>query len=213
MMKKLFTLILATMLAVPMFAQYETGQKRSRFNHSNTEHYYGLRLGLNVASLSSDMADMDMNSRAGLAIGGVYGIQLANSMPIWLEPGLYYSEKGGRTHDINGNRVTCRLSYLEVPVVVKYALDVADDFYVTPFLGGYVALGIGGKVKEYGPQHSYSSYNNVNRPDAGLRIGCGAEFMMVYAEIGFDFGLANISKDDFKRVRNQAFFINVGVDF
>ena len=213
MMKKLFTLILATMLVSPVFAQLDNAGTRTRFNHNNTERYYGIRLGLNVASLSSDMADMDMNSRTGLAFGGVYGIQLANSMPIWLEPGLYYSEKGGKTHDVNGDRVTCRISYLEIPVVVKYAFDVADDFYVTPFLGGFVSLGIAGKVKEYGPQHSYSSYNNVNRPDAGLRIGCGAEYMMVYAELGFDFGLANISKDDFKRVRTQTFFINVGVDF
>ena len=96
MMKKLFTLILATMLVSPVFAQLDNVGTRTRFNHNNTERYYGIRLGLNVASLSSDMADMDMNSRTGLAFGGVYGIQLANSMPIWLEPGLYYSEKGGK---------------------------------------------------------------------------------------------------------------------
>ena len=121
MMKKLFTLILATVLAIPSFAQLENSGRHTRFNHNNTERYYGLRLGLNIASLSSDMADMDMNSRAGFALGGVYGIQLANSMPIWLEPGIYYSEKGGKMRDVNGDRVTCRLSYIEVPVVVKYA--------------------------------------------------------------------------------------------
>ena len=36
---------------------------------------------------------------------------------------------------------------------------------------------------------------------------------MVYAEAGFDFGLANISKDDFQSVRNRSFFLNVGVNF
>jgi hypothetical protein len=97
--------------------------------------------------------------------------------------------------------------------VVKYAFDVADDFYVTPFLGGFVSLGIAGKVKEYGPQHSYSSYNDVNRPDAGLRIGCGAEYMMVYAELGFDLGLADIAQNDFDATRTRSFFINIGVNF
>jgi hypothetical protein len=36
---------------------------------------------------------------------------------------------------------------------------------------------------------------------------------MVYAEVGFDFGLANISTDDFSNTRNQCFFINLGVNF
>jgi hypothetical protein len=36
---------------------------------------------------------------------------------------------------------------------------------------------------------------------------------MVYAEIGFDFGIANICDDDFASARNQNFFINVGVNF
>ena len=36
---------------------------------------------------------------------------------------------------------------------------------------------------------------------------------MIYAEIGFDFGLANIYDDDFISARNQNLFINVGVNF
>jgi hypothetical protein len=211
-MKKILTLILCVALATPTFAQFNGG-KHSRYNHSDTEHYYGLRLGVNSAVLNSDQAEMDMNARAGLAFGAVYGLQLANSTPLWLEAGLMYSEKGGRT-DILGEKVTCRLTYLEVPVVIKYGFDVADDMYIEPFLGGYFALGVGGKIKEYRTRTSEDSFSRVNRPDAGIRLGCGIEYMMVYAEFGFEFGLANINKsNDFDSVRNQSLFFNIGVNF
>jgi len=219
-MKKLTTLLLALALATPIFAQYNTSQQRSRYNHFDTERYYGIRLGLNIASLSSSMADMDMSARAGFAVGGVYGLQLANSTPLWLEAGLFYAEKGGKqtaTTDASVEKITCRMSYLQIPVVVKYAFDVADDLYVQPFIGAYAAIGLGGTTKYYTvkaqDRYSKDSFDLMNRPDVGLRIGCGAEYQMIYAELGFDFGIANISKDEFERVRNQSLFINIGVNF
>ena len=225
-MKKLFTLIMAVAIAIPTFAQFEYSRtKRSRFNHNNVEQYYGLRLGYNIASINSNDATIDTNSYGGFAFGGVYGLQLANSTPIWLEAGLFYSEKGGKDENkltvVNNNgvltemtqKVTTRLMYLQAPIVIKYAFDVADDFYVQPFLGGYLGLGIGGKTKLYGSRETHDSFDKFNRFDGGLRIGCGAEYQMVYAEMGFDFGIANISDDDFSTARNQSFFINVGVNF
>lgn len=221
-MKKLLTLILAAVLVTPAFAQFNTSRSRSRYNHDNTESYCGLRLGMNYASLSSDAANMDMDGRAGLAFGAVYGIQLANSTPVWLELGVFYSEKGGIQEDFSFQmpdertgfqKVKCRLSYLQVPIVCKYSLDLFDDFYIQPFLGGYMALGVGGKTKYYGDRYSESSYEKVDRFDGGLRVGCGLEYDMLYAEAGFDFGIANIGDDDFNSVHTRSFFINVGVNF
>lgn len=226
-MKKTMTLIMAFAIAMPALAQFGGGSrmKRDRFNHSNVEQYYGLRLGLNLAAINSSTATIDMDSYAGLAFGAVYGLQLANSTPLWLEAGLMYSEKGGKdtSHPsvtkVNNvekeyfQKMTTRFIYLQVPVVLKYAFDVADDFYLQPFLGGYLALGIGGKTKLYDDRESYDSFDNFKRFDGGLRLGCGIEYQMIYAEAGFDFGLANISDDDFDTARNQNFFINIGVNF
>ena len=223
--------MMAFAITIPTFAQFDGGRTtRNRFNHSNVEQYYGLRLGYNYASINSSDATIDMEGYGGFAFGGVYGLQLANSTPLWLEAGLFYSEKGGKTQNflsttiINENtqnqktseyfqKKTTRLIYLQAPIVIKYAFDVADDFYIQPFLGGYLGLGIGGKTKLYEDRHSYDSYDDFNRFDGGLRIGCGVEYQMIYAEAGFDFGIADICDNDFKSARNQNFFINVGVNF
>ncbi|MBR1547875.1 MAG: PorT family protein [Prevotella sp.] len=221
-MKRIFTLMMIAAIALPSLAQFGASGRRDRFNHSNAEQYYGLRLGLNIASLSSDNVDFDMNSRSGLAFGAIYGFQLANSTPLWLETGLFYSEKGGKTSwefdDGTQARkqmqtVKTRLSYLQLPIVMKYSFDVMDDLYIQPFVGGYFSLGVGGKTKEYGLRESYSSFDVMNRFDGGLRLGCGVEYQMVYGELGFDFGITNISKSDFDSVRNRCFFVNIGVNF
>ena len=36
---------------------------------------------------------------------------------------------------------------------------------------------------------------------------------MIYFEIGFDFGLANIIKDDFNTAHSRCVFLNAGVNF
>ena len=211
-MKRLLTILLVVAMATPAFSQFETHRQRSRYRHNHTEHYYGLRLGLNIASVSSDVVESDLSSRTGLAFGGVFGLQLANATPVWLEAGLFYSEKGGET-TFNNEKTTCRMTYLQLPIVCKYSISVYDDLFIQPFLGGYFALGLGGRTKEFANREAYDTFDRVNRFDGGLRLGCGAEYKMVYAELGFDLGLANISKGDFESARTRCFFINVGVNF
>ena len=211
-MKKLIILTLAVLLAIPSTAQIYKRYEPSRYHREGSEHYFGLRLGLNLSSISSENVDIDADYLAGLYLGGVYGIQLAYRAPVWLDLGLGYSEKGGIARP-EGYKMKYRLSYLEAPIAVKYSFDVSD-FRIQPFLGGYLAVGIMGKIKDYRLHDaSKSTFDSFRRFDGGLRLGCGAEYRMLYLEVGFDFGLANISKDDFDTARNRCFFFNAGVNF
>ena len=100
--------------------------------------------------------------------------------------------------------------------VMKLGDNVASmnvETFPTGSLSLDLALGLGGKMKYYGEQRSTSSYDAVDRFDGGLRLGCGLEYQMLYAEAGFDFGIANIGDSDFDGVHTRSFFINVGVNF
>ncbi|MBQ7419721.1 MAG: PorT family protein [Prevotella sp.] len=211
-MKRIITCMMVITFTISAFAQFETNRNRSRYNRDDTERYYGLRLGMNIASTSSDATEFSTNPRTGLIIGGVYGIQLSRNTPLWLELGLAYSEKGGKTH-LNNDKVTYRMSYLQLPIVVKYSINVDDDFFVQPFFGGYLSLGLGGKIKNYGTKESLSVFDTMNRFDGGLRAGCGAEYKMMYIELGYDLGLANITKDDFDTAHTRSLFISLGINF
>ena len=207
-MKKLFTAIVAMMLAMPSFAQFASGG----FELDKDNVYYGARMGLNLASMSGDV---DQNSmKAGLNLGGVVGLRVSSTSPVFLESGLYYTQRGGKDGD---NKMT--IKYLEVPLVVKYGIKATDDIALLPFAGPYFSYGIGGRVKGgktvNGDKIDFSSFNLVNHGDMGLKIGCGAEYDMLYLEAGYQFGIANIADDDVidGTVHGNALFINFGVNF
>ena len=180
-----------------------------------TDFYYGLRLGLNVSSVNSHDRYLDGGTaKAGLNIGMVAGVQLAPYTPIYLESGLYYSEKGGKGH-LDGRTFTYQLNYLEVPLLMKYRIDIDRYTSVQPFAGVYAALGVGGKMKDFNERRAYSAFDDdaFQRFDAGLRLGCGLQFAPVYLELGYDVGLTNISHDYFDAAHTGAFFATVGVNF
>ena len=211
-MKRIITLIMVIAFTIPSFAQFETNRGRSRYNRDDTERYYGLRLGMNVASTSSESNTFDTNPRTGLVIGFAYGMQLSKYHPLWLEASLLYSEKGGKTHQ-DGDKVTYRLGYLQLPIIAKYGINMDDDLYLQPFFGGYLSVGITGKMKNYGTRESESVFDNMKRFDGGLRDGCGLEYKMMYVEVGYDLGLANIAKDEFDNTKTRCFFVNLGINF
>lgn len=167
---------------------------------------------MNVASTSSESNAFDTNPRTGLVIGFAYGMQLSKHYPLWLEASLLYSEKGGKTHQ-DGDKVTYRLGYLQLPIVAKYGINMDDDLYLQPFFGGYLSVGITGKMKNYGTRESESVFDNMKRFDGGLRAGCGLEYKMMYVEVGYDLGLANIAKDEFDNTKTRCFFVNLGINF
>lgn len=232
-MKKMFLLSLVLLCTLTASAQfYPDGRpippsKRasyygSRHQSSNWwgphQTYVGFRLGLGVSTVNSDASDLDGGTaKTGLNVGVAVGTQLTTAAPLFFESGLYYTEKGGKgKHD--GSKFTYNLDYLEVPLLLKYKYQASPDVSIEPFMGGYLACGVGGKIKDYGNREAYSSFdsdetNNFKRFDGGLKLGCGVSFQMLYFDISYDIGLANIGHDDFDDTRNGCLNLNIGVNF
>lgn len=228
-MKKILIAMLSLLLSVPVMAQYgryhrpyyrpHYGYARvappSNYHASPIDIYFGLRLGAAFSTVNSDDRYLDGGSlRTGLNVGAMVGVQVAPRTPIYFETGLSYVEKGGTGHN-NGDKFTYSLNYLEVPFVLKYQLCIDEMFSVQPYLGAYVAAGIDGKIKDFGNRQAYSSFDDdgFNRFDAGIKLGCGLQFSYLYAEMGYDFGLSNISHDYFDTSRTGSLFATVGVNF
>jgi len=201
-MKKLFTAIVAMMLAVPSMAQFASGG----FELDRSNIYYGARMGLTLASMSGDI-DHVSGMKPGLTLAGVVGLRVSSSSPVFLESGLYYTQRGGKDGDIS-----MTLKNLEIPVVLKYGIQASDKIAVLPFLGPYFSWGIGGKLRDDVTGSEESSYNFVNHGDMGIKVGCGAEYDMLYLEAGYQFGIANIA-DGKGSIHSNALIINVGVNF
>lgn len=229
-MKKMMFLWMAAMLfSVSASAQYYPyGRYNSHKSHSRyVQHprhdrigdsYGGLRLGLSLANVNSDSPYLDGNKmRAGVVAGLVGGTRIAGYTPLYLEAGVLFSQKGGKCES-GGEKFTYTLDYLEVPLVFKYIADLGGNVTIEPFVGGYAALGVGGKIKDYQYREAYSSFgdkynDNFKRFDGGIRVGCGFSFDQFYLEGAYDFGLANVGKDAFDDTHTGAFNLTLGMNF
>ena len=195
-----------------------------RYGHRSTgnywmtgDTYFGLRVGPSFATVSSDDPYLDGSSmKTGLNVGVAAGFAVAPRSPLFFETGLYYTEKGGKGNS-GHTKFTYNLDYLELPLVLKYKLPIDGGTTIEPFLGGYVACGVGGKIKDFGEHAAYSSFSDhpysFQRFDGGLKLGCGIASDLFYADISYEHGLANISHDDFETSRNNALMLTVGLNF
>lgn len=227
MKKTLLLSLLCMVLALPAMAQpgYRYGrgyQPRVQTigRHGNEyvawhRYYFGLRLGLNASHVSSESLQLDGSSvKTGLNIGFAAGTQLTYRAPLFLESGLYYTQKGGKSGS-GGEKFSYDLNYLEIPLLIKYKHFVGNQTSIQPYVGAFLAVGTDGNIKDYGHRDAFSSYENgyFKRFDSGIKLGCGVGFNMLYLDASYDIGLANIGQDAFDDTHTGCFTLNVGVNF
>ena len=186
-MKRLAFIMMALLLALmPAAAQNyrdsryynkQTGHLDYRYNHNYGSPYYGFRIGPAFTFVNSDDSRLDGGDwQTGLNVGVVAGIPLTDSAPLYLETGLSYIEKGGKKDLPEGKKMTYDLNYLEIPAVLKYKYEVDDHFSIQPQVGGYFAIGVGGKIKNFAEREAESSFKDANfrRLDGGIRIAAAS---------------------------------------
>src|SRR3712207_8782331 len=76
-----------------------------------------------------------------MTLGGVVGVRCSNSVPVFVESGLYYTERGGKKGSVKTS-----LNYLEIPVLIKYGFKATEGIAILPFIGPYFSYAIGGKT-------------------------------------------------------------------
>lgn len=204
----------------PETDRLDYSQRNSRYSILGGNYYVGLRLGATFSTVQSDDPLLDSGqSRTGLNLGIVAGMPLSRYTPLYLESGLLYNEKGGKKGGGREN-FSYSLNYLEVPVTVKYSISPTRHVAIQPYAGGYLACGVGGKIKNFRDREAYSAFGDdtptqprFSRFDGGLKIGCGVAYDALYADIAYEHGLANISNDTFDSTHNTSFMISIGVNF
>lgn len=191
----------------------------------------GVGFGHALGSVKSDdynIGDSDFGTKVGFSIGAVADIKLSESF--YLQPGLYYVNKGYKNkyeEKDNGSSykatVKYGLHYFEIPVLASYRHSINNDIVLQGNFGPYIAVGLGGKVKnsldiegnlgavniESSSNTSYPAFGvsdkvdeergDLQRFDFGLSFGVGLTLKEhYYAGIKYDLGLVNMfnTKDE-----------------
>ena len=203
MIRNLFCITLATLLAMVLFAQSA---------HAQSPLSFGAKAGINIANLSGDAFD-DADSRTGIIIGGVIDIGLP-MLPIGLESGLYYSQQGatfseqfeefGESFDLESS---LSLDYLTVPVLGKLYFGPPGPISPHIVAGPYFAylLDAESEVTMNGMTVSGDISDEIESLDFGLIAGVGVDFNVGVTKLNlqarYSLGLVDIAdepeNDDF----------------
>lgn len=199
---------------------------------SKLDDYTGIRFGYNAAALRAEGfsgSDLSSSTQSGLNVGIVWGWYLGNS-PFIIEPGLYYSFKGGDLQGYDGPQshdrysVKTNMHTLEIPLVFKYEVQCRNlGACLQPFFGGFLSVGLGGKTKDSYYREKFDTYDHcMDRTDAGLRMGCGLGMGHFFLEAAYDCGLVNLASDSYEffnydnfsdGLRSNTFSIGIGFNF
>ncbi len=202
----------------------------SRWYDYTRSNYFGIRVGLNIATLHCRGLEYypTTNPLAALNAGVVFGNKIGRTVPFYIETGLYYTEKGLQAQAIKTPAIqkqTFKLQYIEIPLLFKYKGNVGvDDLTIQPFFGAFFAIGVNGTAKLYDDRKNHNAFTDdyFKRFDAGFRIGVGMAFQNLYIDFGYDIGLCNIAAKNFDeygytdfdgRIRTGTFAITAGLDF
>lgn len=162
----------------------------------NAQIGLGVKAGVNFSSMITDIEDMSSDFMTGYNVGVIANLPLKEKLSI--QPGIFYSVKGTKYDNYYLGKVTNTLNYVEVPVNVVFKLG-QDNLKILPFLGPYIAYGIGGTYKsedyneEYDIKWGSSEEDSYKPLDYGLNLGVGVQMSKLLISGQYGFGLANIS--------------------
>jgi len=151
--------------------------------------HMGIRAGLTVNSSSFSDTNLSGASKS-FPYGGLAADFKIASIPLYLETGVYYMNKG---YKFEYENYTLKEDdhFIHMPLLASYHIYINDNMAIQPFAGfagGYLT-----KAKEF---------------EGAVRIGCGFNFGRLYANVGYDIGVIKHN-----RRSNNTFFATIGFNF
>jgi hypothetical protein len=164
------------------------------------------QLGVSTVKYDSDM--FDSSTGLGLEIGG----KLRVGRRFYVEPGVFFAWGGADISD-QTDEGTLTLGDFRVPLVVGLKVVASRALEVRVFAGGGAAFVT--SVSGDGALEDVTS-DDVTSTLWNARVGIGGDFTLVSADIGYDFGLTDLTAEPDpgdSAVNRNGFFLEAGLRF
>jgi len=174
-------------------------------------------IGFNIASINvkPEISSEDYKSRGAFAIGAVVEYELMDNLSARAEPMII--GKGASVKE-NGNKSAYAVSYLELPLLIKYDIELSNpDFVPYALAGPSIGFLTSANVKSNGNKSDIK--DETKGIDFSFTFGAGLQAPMgnftPFVEVRYALGFSNINAEvdidpDEAKVRNRGLFIGVG---
>lgn len=175
----------------------------------------GAKGGMGITSISNvseitSTSDADAARRFGPIFGGFAGLPLRGSLSIQAE--ALVSMKGARLDVDSDEDETLRLTYLDVPVLVKLTAPPGGDDRALYVIGGpYFGFNLKASVREGDEDHDIG--DRVKSTDFGVTVGAGLQGRRWLVEGRYSEGFMNIASDSDDSVRTRTIAVLAGIRF
>lgn len=213
-MKNYFKITLSAIMlfAVTLGANAQFSSKADPSEPDRT--HMGIRAGFSTNSVK------DYSSLAFFQGGIAMDFQIA-PIPLFLETGVYYMNKGSKFKDLEGYENwnvsqwenwaenydrdeyddTQDDHYIYAPLLFSYHINVAPNLFIQPFLGA-----------------TFGYLTESEDFESAFRFGCGVNWKRLYLNVGYDVGLKNhggytIDGVKYDGYKNNTFFVTLGFNW
>jgi hypothetical protein len=162
----------------------------------------GVRVGVGSTNFSTEDVQRAFTSLIRPHLGAYYGMKATEKLTV--EPGLFYSGKGMTTVNDKNKEFTESLSYVDIPVLVRYALNEDFNVFAGPqagFLLGRTYTKGSEKITDTAPVGGY---------EIGGVLGVGYQLTAeLNLQASYDFGIAPFKYFQ-ADVNNTVFKLSIG---
>lgn len=176
----------------------------------------GGEVGINIANLSTT-PDLSTSSRTGFIVGGDFEIGFSKMFAV--QPEVRFILKGASANDGAGGTIYYKLSYLDIPVLLKVTFPLTE---VKPYIFAGPVLGINMAANyedDNGGNTTTGALQNISGTDFGILFGGGVGFKIapkidLFVNFGYQVGLSNLNTNNSNSTaKNNGIQITAGAMF
>ncbi len=161
-------------------------------------------IGLNLTTFSSDLPTHEIDGRLGWQFGGTVAI----GDEFYLEPGIFWMKNNWNLKE-SGTGVNFEndVSSLRIPVFVGWnVVGSPDDDRNFHLFAGPAAM----IVTSTNSEITGMTEDDFNKFIIGANIGAGISVGKIFVDVGYEWGLNNMYKDDDSNTKHRALWVNAG---
>ena len=163
--------------------------------------------GLNLSRLSNDPENFNQSARIGFQLGG--SIQFGKKL--YFEPGIFFTKMSTNLVHKNDTEIDFdnNISAIRIPVFAGYQIIGGDEeniFGLRVFGGPSMSWVT--KIQTDDTDLDKEDFNNLIW---GVDAGAGIDVWLLFLDIGHEWGLTQVFKEDPNEDKNHAWWWNLGI--